>query len=181
MSDNRLIWMDLEMTGLNAKTDRILEIATLVTDLDLKVLEIGPELVIQTPKSLLDAMDEWNQTHHGQSGLAAKALASQVTMAEAEAKTLEFLKAWVDPGVAPLCGNSVHQDRRFLEEQMSLVNNFLHYRNIDVTTLKELAKRWYPQLPKMQKKGSHTALDDILESVEELKYYRTHLLKPPSV
>lgn len=178
MSDNRLIWMDLEMTGLNAKTDRILEIATLVTDLNLQVLEVGPELVIQTPKSLLDSMDDWNKTHHGQSGLAQKALESNVTMAEAEARTLEFLKAWVDPGVAPLCGNSVHQDRRFLELQMPLVNNFLHYRNIDVTTLKELAKRWYPALPKMQKKGSHTALDDILESVEELKYYRLHLLKP---
>ncbi len=180
MSNDRLIWMDLEMTGLNPQKDRIIEIATLVTDNNLNLLQKGPVLVIQTPLSLLNSMDEWCTQHHGQSGLTKKALESTITMKEAASQTLDFLKQWVKPEQAPLCGNSIHQDRRFLEVYMPKINSYLHYRNIDVSTLKELAKRWRPDLAPMLKKGAHTALEDILESIEELKHYRQHLFVPPS-
>ncbi|MDX2472010.1 MAG: oligoribonuclease [SAR324 cluster bacterium] len=175
---DNLVWMDLEMTGLNPKKDQIIEIATLVTDKDLNLLEYGPELVIQTPKALLDGMDDWCTQHHGDSGLTKKSLESTITMADAERQTLEFMQKWIPAGKSPLSGNSIHQDRRFLEVYMPQVDAYMHYRNLDVSVFKEIISRWYPKFPRMEKKGSHTALDDILESIEELKYYRKHILIP---
>ena len=184
MKDNtkdhgHLIWMDLEMTGLDTKKDQIIEIATIITDKDLTTRAYGPELVIQTPKALLDSMDDWCKSHHGKSGLTQKALDSEITMEMAEQQTLDFIKSWVPENTTPLCGNSIQQDRRFLEINMPLIENFLHYRIVDVSSIKELAKRWYPNLAKMEKKGSHTALDDIEESIAELKYFQKHLFIPP--
>ena len=173
-----LIWVDLEMTGLNPEVDRILEIATLVTDKDLNIVAEGPNLIVHQPDSVLDAMDEWCTTHHGESGLTQKVKDSALSEAAAEQQTLEFLKEWVEAGASPLCGNSIWQDRRFLIRYMPGLDSFCHYRNIDVSTLKELARRWRPEVVDgVQKKGSHRALDDIKESIEELKHYRTHFIK----
>jgi len=170
---SNLIWIDLEMSGLKPETDEILEIATVVTDKDLNILAEGPCLVIHQPDSVLDAMDEWCTTHHGASGLTEKVKASTITLADAEKQTLEFVRQWVDEGVSPLCGNSIWQDRRFMIKYMPDLDGFCHYRNIDVSTLKELARRWRPEvLDGFSKKGSHRALDDIIESIEELKHYR---------
>ncbi|PLA75625.1 oligoribonuclease [Hydrogenovibrio sp. SC-1] len=178
-SENNLIWIDLEMTGLDHKTDQIIEIATVVTDLDLNVLAEGPVVAIQTEQYYLDGMDEWCTTHHGNSGLTARVQASEVSMADAELETLEFLKSWVSKGKSPMCGNSICQDRRFLIEQMPVLERFFHYRNLDVSTLKELAKRWAPKVySSHQKKGAHLALDDIYESIDELKHYRQYLFLP---
>lgn len=170
---SNLIWIDLEMTGLQPETDQILEIATLITDKDLNVLAEGPSLVIHQSDAALDAMDEWCTTHHGASGLTEKVRASDISVAQAEAETLAFVKEWVEPGVSPLCGNSIWQDRRFLIKYMPDLDGYCHYRNIDVSTLKELARRWRPEiLDGVKKQGSHRALDDIKESIAELAYYR---------
>ena len=170
---SNLIWIDLEMTGLTPETDQILEIATIVTDKDLNVLAEGPSLVIHQSDAVLDGMDEWCTTHHGESGLTEKVRNSSISVAQAEAETLAFVEQWVEPGCSPLCGNSIWQDRRFLIRYMPALDNFCHYRNIDVSTLKELAARWRPELLNgVKKAGSHRALDDIKESIAELAYYR---------
>ena len=178
LNSRNLIWIDLEMTGLNPLSDVILEIATLVTDAELNILAEGPELVIHQTQTVLDAMDEWNQTHHGQSGLIDRVLSSGITVEDAEQQTLTFLASWVPEGVSPICGNSICQDRRFLARGMPRLEKYFHYRNLDVSTLKELAARWAPEIAQgVQKTGRHRALDDIRESIEELRYYRQHLLK----
>lgn len=175
---SNLIWIDLEMSGLKPETDHILEIATLVTDKDLTIIAEGPSLVVHQPEPVLAAMDEWCTTHHGQSGLTQKVRDSQISVAQAENETLAFVREWVEEGASPLCGNSIWQDRRFLIKYMPQLDAFCHYRNIDVSTLKELARRWQPRvLEGFQKKGSHRALDDIIESIDELKHYRTHFIK----
>ena len=171
-----LVWMDLEMTGLDPRDCTIIEIATIITDGDLEVVARGPNLAIHQPDEVLDAMDEWNTTHHNESGLVARVKASEVDMAEAERRTLEFVKTYVKANKAPLCGNSIGQDRRFLRAYMPELEECLHYRNVDVSSIKELVKRWYPKskLPP-KKKTAHLALDDIIESIEELKYYKEHI------
>lgn len=171
--ETRLIWIDLEMTGLDTDRDSIIEIATLVTDSELNVLAEGPEIAIRHPVERLQAMDDWNRETHTRSGLWQRVVESQVSMAEAEARTIEFLKAWVPAGKSPMCGNSICQDRRFLAREMVDLERYFHYRNLDVSTVKELAKRWAPQVAQgLKKNGAHTALSDIRESVAELAYYR---------
>jgi len=172
-----LVWMDLEMTGLNSETDRILEISTVITDVDLKLVAVGPQLAVFQEKSVLDRMNEWNREHHGKSGLIERVLNSRITLSEAEEKTLHFIKGYVREGEAPLCGNSIHQDRRFLHQYMPALNNYLSYRNIDVSTIKELSYRWFPDLPKFEKENRHTALEDVHESIAELAYYRKHIFR----
>ena len=179
--ENNLIWVDMEMTGLDSTKDQILEIATLVTDNELNLIAEGPNLAIHQSEDILKAMDDWNQSHHGKSGLLDRVRASTETLQSAEAKTLAFMAAYCKPKVAPLCGNSVWQDRRFLDRLMPTLNSFFHYRIIDVSSVKELAQRWYPQLPPLKKKETHLALADILESVEELRYYRKSIFLPTSV
>ncbi len=177
-SDKNLIWIDLEMTGLDPKTHRIIEIATVVTDSELNVLAEGPVIAIQTPQQDLDLMDEWCTTHHGNSGLTQRVQQSLIDMQEAERLTIEFLKDYVPAGKSPMCGNSICQDRRFMVEQMPKLEQFFHYRNLDVSTLKELARRWSPLVYQSHKKsGAHLALADIMESIDELNHYRTHLFK----
>jgi len=172
-SDTNLVWMDLEMSGLDPKTCVILEIATLITDKDLNLVAQGPSLVVHQPQSVLDAMDDWNKKHHGDSGLSQAVQDSTVTLAEAEQRTLDFIAQHCKPKTSPLCGNTIYQDRRFLIEYMPKLEGFLHYRLVDVSTIKELVKRWYgPAFQAPQKKQRHKALDDILETVEELKFYR---------
>lgn len=168
-----LIWIDLEMTGLDTEHDVIIEIATIVTDKDLNVLAEGPVFAIHQPDELLDGMDEWNTRQHGRSGLTERVRNSATTMAEAEQATLEFLRQFVDAGVSPMCGNSICQDRRFLSRQMPELEAFFHYRNLDVSSVKEIARRWRPELLKgFKKQGSHLAMDDIKDSIAELSYYR---------
>jgi oligoribonuclease len=175
-NDNRLVWIDLEMTGLDPDVDSIIEIATLVTDQDLNVLAEGPEIAIRHPLERLQAMDDWNRNTHGKSGLWDRVLASTVDCAQAEAQTIEFLNQWLAPGKSPICGNSICQDRRFLARGMPALERWFHYRNLDVSTLKELARRWNPRLlDGFSKAGTHTALSDIRESVAELAYYRRFL------
>ena len=170
---NRLIWIDLEMTGLKPDTDVIIEIATIVTDADLKTIAEGPVLAIHQEDSILDGMDEWNTRQHGQSGLVERVRKSDISMAEAERQTLRFLQQHLQKGDSPMCGNSICQDRRFLANYMVDLEAFFHYRNLDVSTLKELARRWKPSVLKgMKKKSSHLAMDDIKDSIEELRYYR---------
>ena len=174
--EQNLIWIDLEMTGLDPDTDAIIEIATLVTDQDLNVLAEGPELAIRHPLARLEAMDEWNRTTHGKSGLWDRVLASEVDAAQAERATIEFLAQWVPPGRSPICGNSICQDRRFLARCMPRLERYFHYRNLDVSTLKELARRWSPGvLEGFSKTGTHTAMADARESVAELAHYRKFL------
>ena len=173
-----LIWIDLEMTGLEPKTDLIIEIATIVTDADLNILAEGPSLVVHQSDAALDAMDEWCTRQHGQSGLTQRVKDSRITDAEAEQQTLAFLREYVDAGASPMCGNSIGQDRRFLNKYMPELEAFFHYRNLDVSSLKELAKRWNPEVAAgVVKKGSHLAMDDIRDSINELKHYREHFLK----
>jgi oligoribonuclease len=174
-----LIWIDLEMTGLVPETDDIIEIATIITDKDLKILAEGPAIAVHQPETSLARMDEWNQRQHGSSGLAARVRASQISVAAAEQRTLEFLASWVPAGASPMCGNSICQDRRFLARHMPRLEKFFHYRNLDVSTLKELARRWAPQVAAgFMKQGAHLALADIRESIRELQHYRAHLLAP---
>lgn len=173
---DNLVWIDLEMTGLDPDGDSIIEIATLVTDSQLNVLAEGPELAIRHPLARLEAMDEWNRGTHTRSGLWQRVLDSQVDMADAEARTVAFLAEWVPAGKSPMCGNSICQDRRFLARHMPRLERYFHYRNLDVSTLKELARRWAPDvLSGFSKKGAHTALSDIRESVAELAHYRHHM------
>jgi oligoribonuclease len=177
-ADN-LIWIDLEMTGLRPDLDYIIEIATLVTDKELRVLAEGPALAIHQPAAVLGLMDEWNQRQHGASGLIERVRASTVSVAEAERRTLEFLAEHLDPGVSPMCGNSVCQDRRFLARHMPVLERFFHYRNLDVSSIKELARRWAPAVAAAVEKSSrHLALEDIRDSVRELEYYRRHFVAP---
>jgi oligoribonuclease len=174
---NRLIWIDLEMTGLDTDSDTILEIATIVTDNQLDVLAEGPVCAINHDESILQAMDDWNRSHHTDSGLWQRVTHSVYSMREAEIATINFLDDWVEAGVSPMCGNSICQDRRFLHRLMPELLGWFHYRNLDVSTLKELARLWKPELLSgFAKKGAHLALDDILESIEELKYYREHFI-----
>lgn len=175
---HRLIWIDLEMTGLKTDTDHIIEIATIVTDKHLNILEEGPVMAIHQSDEVLDAMDDWNRRQHGGSGLAARVRASTITAAQAEQETLAFLSRWVEPGASPMCGNSICQDRRFLAREMPQLERYFHYRNLDVSTLKELARRWAPEVyGSFQKTATHLALDDIRDSIRELIHYRTHFLK----
>jgi len=175
---SHLIWLDLEMTGLDPDTDLIIEIATLVTDKELNILAEGPIFAIFQSDETLAKMDEWNQTHHGQSGLIVRVKASSVTEARAEQETLAFLSQWVKAGQSPMCGNSIGQDRRFLCRYMPELEAFFHYRNVDVSTLKELAARWAPEVKKgFKKTAAHIAMDDVKESIAELSYYRSHLFK----
>ncbi len=174
---HNLIWIDLEMTGLEPATDVVIEIATIVTDGDLNILAEGPVLAIHQPDRLIDNMDEWNTKTHGNSGLVQRVKDSKIDEAEATRQTIEFLAQYVGKGVSPMCGNSVHQDRRFTVKYMTELDDYFHYRNIDVSTLKELARRWAPEkLKGLTKKGSHKALDDILESIEEMQFYRKHIM-----
>ena len=165
------------MTGLEPDQDTILEIATIITDEQLNLIAEGPVLAIHHPLEKLEAMDDWNRTHHGQSGLWDRVLASTTTLEGAEKETLEFLKDHVDERTSPLCGNSIGQDRRFLYKYMPNLSEHLHYRNVDVSTLKELYHRWYPGQEKFAKKGVHLAMDDIKESIEELKFYKERIFK----
>lgn len=175
---NNLIWLDMEMTGLNPETDRIIEVAMIATDSQLNVLGQSPVLVIHQPDSVLDAMDDWNKNTHGKSGLIAKVKASTLSVAEAEATLLAFMAEYVPARTTPMCGNTIHQDRRFMVRWMPQLEEYFHYRNLDVSTLKELCKRWRPEVARgVVKRGKHEALADIEESIEELKYYREHFLK----
>jgi oligoribonuclease len=178
LSKDNLIWIDLEMTGLNPDTDVIIEIATIVTDSQLNTLAEGPILAIQQPQSVMDGMDEWNTRQHGGSGLTARVLASTVSVAEAERQTLAFLAQWVPKGASPICGNSICQDRRFLWRGMPTLEAYFHYRNLDVSTVKELARRWKPSVADgVKKNSSHLAMDDIRDSIAELQHYRELFFK----
>lgn len=179
MSDagQRMVWIDLEMTGLDLDNESIIEIATVVTNSNLEVLATGPNLAVKVPESLLEGMDAWNTRHHHGSGLVDRIRNEGVSAEEAERQTVDFLKAWVEPKTAPLCGNSIWNDRQFLAKEMPKVLDMLHYRMVDVSTLKDLRRRWFPTTPRFNKKGAHLALDDILESIGELKHYRTTLFR----
>ncbi|MBX7194513.1 MAG: oligoribonuclease [Sandaracinaceae bacterium] len=175
-----LVWIDLEMTGLDASRERILEIATIVTDAELRIVGEGPDLVLHQADAVLDAMDAWNTEHHGASGLTARSRASTVSEDDAATQTLAFLASvGVTPKTAPLAGNSIHQDRLFLAKYMPALERHVHYRNVDVSTIKELVRRWMPSVyaARPAKKSTHRALDDIKESIEELRYYRQHAFR----
>jgi oligoribonuclease len=175
---DHLVWIDLEMTGLDPQSDHIIEIATIVTDSSLELLAEGPVVAIHQPEDVLARLDDWNRETHGASGLLKRVRESRVDAATAEARTLEFLSAYAEPGASPMCGNSICQDRRFLAREMPMLEKFFHYRNLDVSTLKELARRWAPQVLEGVKKAStHLALDDIRESIQELEHYRRHFLR----
>ena len=171
--ENNLIWIDLEMTGLDPDADSILEIATVVTDRDLNPLAEGPEFALRHPLERLEAMDDWNRNQHRKSGLWQRVLDSEVDIATAEALTVEFLAQWVPVGKSPMCGNSICQDRRFLHRLMPRLERYFHYRNLDVSTNKELARRWAPEVSRgFSKESAHTALSDVRDSIAELAYYR---------
>ncbi len=177
-----IVWMDMEMTGLDSEIEKILEVAVLVTDGELNVVAQGPNLILHQPEEVLKAMDEWNTTHHGESGLLSRVRESTIDEAQASGAILDFLAKHTQKNKAPLAGNSIHQDRRFLARYLPEVEDWLHYRNIDVSTIKELARRWYPQqyANRPTKKGNHRAMDDLLESIAELKYYREAFFVPPA-
>ncbi len=176
-SDQNLIWIDLEMTGLDPETHKIIEIATIVTDSELNILAEGPVLAIHQPESELQKMDEWCTNTHTGSGLVERIRQSTITEDQAVAQTIEFLEKWVPRGKSPICGNSIGQDRRFLYKHMPLLEEYFHYRYVDVSTLKELTRRWKPEvLDGFSKTGTHLALDDIRESIAELKYYRQTIM-----
>lgn len=180
-TDKNLIWIDLEMTGLNPEQDVIIEIATIVTDYQLNILAEGPALALSQTRGVMNAMDEWNTNQHGKSGLTQRVLTSAVTARQAEQNTIAFLQQWVPAGKSPMCGNSICQDRRFLARYMPRLEAYFHYRNLDVSTLKELANRWRPDLAgKLKKNSTHLALDDIKDSIEELKFYRQHFIREES-
>ena len=175
---NNLIWIDMEMSGLNPDTDRILEVALVVTDPQLNTVAEAPVLVVRQPAAVLDTMDVWNKSTHAKTGLIEKVKAATLSEADVEARLIAFLAEHVPPKVSPMCGNSVHQDRRFLARHMPALEAYFLYRNLDVSTLKELARRWKPEIMAgLTKHGKHEALADIYESIEELKYYREHFLK----
>jgi oligoribonuclease len=177
--NDRLVWVDMEMSGLLPETDRILEIAMIVTDGDLNIVAEGPVLVVHQEDAVLDRMDAWNKGTHGRSGLIDKVKASTLSEADVEAACLAFLKQHVKSSISPMCGNTIHQDRRFMNRYMPKLEAYFHYRNIDVSTIKELCKRWQPEIAKgFSKQQAHTALADIIESVEELRYYREKLFIP---
>jgi oligoribonuclease len=177
-----LVWVDMEMSGLVPDRERILEVALVVTDAELDVIAEAPVFVVHQPDSVLDAMDSWNKSTHGKSGLVDKVRASTFTEAEVESRILEFLKPIVPAGVAPLAGNTVHQDRRFMARYMPAFDAYLHYRIVDVSTLKELARRWRPDvIASFTKEGKHEALADVHESIRELRHYREHFLRPGAV
>jgi oligoribonuclease len=176
---DRLVWMDLEMSGLDPESCRILEVAVLITDGQLEVVAEGPAFAVRQPESVLSAMDAWNTEHHGKSGLIHRVRESQIHEAEAEQRLLEFVRRHAEPRTAPLAGNSIHQDRRFLVKYFPTFEAHLHYRNVDVSTVKELVRRWYPEVfdKRPHKKGTHRALDDILDSIEELRFYRERVFR----
>lgn len=177
-NDTHLVWLDMEMTGLDPECERIIEVAVVVTDLNLETVAEGPVLVVHQPDSLLDAMDSWNKATHGRSGLIDKVRASTISEEEAESQLLEFLATYVPAGKSPLCGNSIGQDRRFMVRYMPRLETFFHYRNLDVSTLKELCRRWKPEIYKgYTKQSRHEALADIYDSINELKYYREHFIR----
>jgi len=173
---NNLIWIDMEMTGLQPDSDRIIEIATLVTDPQLNVIATGPVLVVHQPDEVLDAMDSWNKSTHAKTGLIERVRASALAEPEVEREALQFVAAHVPANSSPMCGNSICQDRRFLARWMPRLESHFHYRNLDVSTLKELVRRWKPELKAFSKEGKHEALADILESIEELKFYRKNVM-----
>ena len=173
--DDYLVWMDLEMTGLEPDIDTILEIATIITDGQLNIVAEGPNLVIHQDAAVLDGMNAWCQQHHANSGLSERVRQSTLSMADAEQQTLDFIAQYVVKGSSPLCGNSIHQDRRFLVPYMPTLEAFFHYRNIDVSTVKELSRRWYPDVKAPGKREEHLALADVRESIEELRFYRQHI------
>jgi oligoribonuclease len=175
LKEDNLIWIDLEFSGLDFKNDKILEIATIITNQNLNILEYGPNIAIQTEEKYFDNADEWNKKMHQKTGLKKKCLNSLVSMKEAEKKTLDFLKNWTKKNSSPMCGNSVGQDRRMLFKDMPELEKYFHYRIIDVSTIKELSERWNMDLTKFKKEGSHTALRDIEESIEELRYYKRNI------
>lgn len=178
LDPNALIWIDLEMTGLDTTRDHILEIATVITDSQLEVVAQGPVLAIHHPDAVLEVMDDWNRRTHAQSGLVDRVRESALSTADAEAQTLAFVEQYVPKNRSPLCGNSICQDRRFLARLMPRLDEYLHYRNLDVSSLKELARRWKPEVYSgFEKKNTHKALDDILESIAELRYYREHFMR----
>ncbi len=180
-SPDHLIWIDLEMTGLDTDRDRIIEIATAVTDSDLTILAEGPTIAIHQPDQILQAMDEWNTRQHGRSGLTDRVRRSTYDEAAAEQETLRFLEQWVPAGASPMCGNSICQDRRFMHRSMPELEQYFHYRHVDVSTVKELARRWNPDLPKeFRKAGAHLAMDDVKESIRELRFYRERLFMLPA-
>ena len=176
--NGNLIWIDMEMSGLKSDTDRIIEVALVVTDSQLTVVAEAPVLVVHQSDEVMDGMDNWNKSTHGKSGLIDKVKSSGLTESEVESSMINFLKQHVPPGVSPMCGNSICQDRRFLARTMPQLESYFHYRNLDVSTLKELAKRWRPEIMAgLTKKSKHEALSDIYDSIEEMKYYREHFLK----
>ena len=177
-NENNLIWIDLEMTGIDPDNDVIIEIATLITDADLNILAEGPTYAVHQPDSILDTMDEWNTNQHGKSGLTQRVRDSKISPAQAEAETIAFLEKWVPKGKSPICGNSICQDRRFLVRGMPKLEDYFHYRNLDVSTVKELARRWRPDvLAGVKKSSAHLALDDIKDSIAELQHYRDTFFK----
>jgi oligoribonuclease len=172
-----LFWVDMEFTGLDVERDVVLEIACLVTDNDLNIVALGPEIAVHQPEDVLSGMDEWNARTHAETGLLKRVRESGHTVGMAEGVVLDFLRAHVEPRASPLCGNSVHVDRMFLRRHMPEVEEYVHYRNVDVSTIKELCRRWYPDLPAFEKKGSHKAMEDIMGSVEELRHYRDNIFR----
>ncbi len=176
-----LVWVDMEMSGLNPEVDRILEVAMVITDPQLTVLAIAPVVVLHQPDSVLDGMDAWNKSTHGKSGLIDKVRASTTSESQASALLLDFIRGYVPAGKSPMCGNTVHQDRRFMQRYLPQLESFFHYRNIDVSTIKELCRRWNPSVMKgFEKQGAHTALADIQESIEELRFYRQNWIEKPA-
>ncbi len=178
VSPDNLIWIDLEMTGLDPDNDKIIEIATIITDSDLHILEEGPVVAIYQPESIIGSMDEWNTSHHTGSGLVKRIRESEHSVADAQTITIDFLKKWVDSGQSPMCGNSICQDRRFMARLMPGLESYFHYRNLDVSSIKELAKRWAPDVHSgVKKEGLHLALSDIRDSINELRHYRQHFFR----